>query len=193
MLREALHFVRHVPAALRLKARLSQAELYHELMRRAEQAGMSDRRADLVADLRGEVLEIGSGTGLMFAHYAPDTHVTAIEPDDSFRDISLAPARAAVAEIDVMTADATRLPFEAGRFDAVVDALVLCSVASMETVLAEVHRVLRPGGTLRMIEHVRSEGRVAGPLMSAINPLWLKLNAQGCNMNRQPHKLLARA
>jgi ubiquinone/menaquinone biosynthesis C-methylase UbiE len=76
------------------------------------------------------------------------------------------------------------LAFEDGSFDAVVLGLVLCSVPSAERVLAEAFRVLRPGGQLRALEHVRSEEAVAGFLMDVTNPLWLRLNGQGCCWNR---------
>jgi ubiquinone/menaquinone biosynthesis C-methylase UbiE len=64
--------------------------------------------------------------------------------------------------------------------------LVLCSVPSMERVLAEAFRVLRVGGQLRVLEHVKSEHAVAGFLMDVTNPLWLRLNKQGCRWNRNP-------
>jgi ubiquinone/menaquinone biosynthesis C-methylase UbiE len=78
------------------------------------------------------------------------------------------------------------LAFADASFDAVMVSLVLCSVPSLERVLAEIHRVLRPGGQLRLLEHVRSPQRIGGFLMNVANPLWLKLNKQGCNMNRRP-------
>jgi len=79
-----------------------------------------------------------------------------------------------------------RLSFPDCAFDAVVLGCVLCSVPSVERVLAEAFRVLRAGGGLRALEHVRSDGILAGLLMDAGNPLWLRLNGQGCNWNRQP-------
>ena len=78
------------------------------------------------------------------------------------------------------------LGFADGSFDAVVCGLVLCSVPSVERVLAEAFRVLRAGGQLRALEHVRSEEAVAGFLMDMANPLWLRLNRQGCCWNRNP-------
>jgi ubiquinone/menaquinone biosynthesis C-methylase UbiE len=78
------------------------------------------------------------------------------------------------------------LDFEKAAFDAVVFGLVLCSVPSVERVLTEAFRVLRPGGQLRLLEHVRSEDPVAGFLMDVTNPLWLRLNKQGCCWNRNP-------
>jgi SAM-dependent methyltransferase len=78
------------------------------------------------------------------------------------------------------------LGFEDRSFDAVVFGLVLCSVPSVERVVAEAVRVLRVGGAFRALEHVRSERPVGGALMDVMNPFWLKLNKQGCNWNRNP-------
>jgi ubiquinone/menaquinone biosynthesis C-methylase UbiE len=77
------------------------------------------------------------------------------------------------------------LAFPDDSFDAVVFGLVLCSVPSVERALAEAHRVLRKGGRLRALEHVRSDALVGGLLMDVTNPLWLRMNGQGCNWNRR--------
>ncbi len=186
MLREIGHFLRHAPATLRLKARLPQAELYATLMARSDEAGMRDRRAALAAGLRGEVLELGAGTGAMFGYYEAGAALTAVEPDPAFAAKARDAAAGAPVPVDVVEATGEALPFDAGRFDAGVVALVLCSVPEPAHVLGELHRVLRPGATLRLIEHVRSERRVAGTLMRAVNGAWLRLNGQGCNLDRDP-------
>ena len=183
MLREVAHFVRHAPAVLRLKAKLPQEQLYQTLMERMDAAGLGDQRSQLVADLRGDVVEIGSGTGIMFPHYHRDARVSAIEPDAAFRELSLAKA---TPNISVTDGTGEALPFPDGSFDTAVLALVLCSVSSPRSVLTEVRRVLRPRGQVRLIEHVRSPRRAAGWLMDRIDPLWLKINAQGCHLNRDP-------
>jgi ubiquinone/menaquinone biosynthesis C-methylase UbiE len=194
MLREIAHFLRGVPTALRLKANAaSQAELYDEVMLRGEAAGMAAWRAELARGLQGEVLEIGAGTGLMFPYYAGDLEVTALEPDEAFLALARPRAEAAPARIRMETGTAEDLPFDAGRFDAVVVSLVLCSVPSVPAALGEIGRVLRPGGEVRLIEHVRSERPLAGWLMDAANPIWLRLNQQGCNMNRPAEALLRHA
>jgi ubiquinone/menaquinone biosynthesis C-methylase UbiE len=78
------------------------------------------------------------------------------------------------------------LGFADGTFDAVVLGLVLGSVPSVSRVLAEAFRVLRPGGRLRALDHVQSEKAVSGLLMDVTNPLWLRMNKQGCRWNRNP-------
>jgi len=193
MLRELGHFLWHAPATLRLKARLPQDELYQLLMERWDTAGLGARRADLVRSLSGQVLEVGSGTGIMFPHYASTAQVTAIEPDGAFAARSEPAAARADAKIEIVEGRGEALPFPDARFDAAVLALVLCSVPSVTDVLAEVHRVLQPGSTLRLLEHVRSPRRVAGWLMDRFDGLWLRLNAQGCHMNRNPIPSLAAA
>lgn len=193
MLREIGHFLWHAPGALRLKARLPQHELYETLMDRADAAGLAARRARLVADLDGDVVELGSGTGRMFPHYPAGARVVAIEPDPQFAQLAEEPRRRAAATIAGCVASGEALPFADARFDAAVVALVLCSVGSPATMLGEIRRVLRPGGQLRLIEHVRSERAVAGWLMDRVDGAWLRLNAQGCHLNRDPLPAIAAA
>ena len=85
-----------------------------------------------------------------------------------------------------MPGTAEDLPGPARSRDAAVVGLVLCSVPDPGVALGELARVLRPGAPLRLVEHVRSPHKIAGTLMRAANPLWLALNAQGCNMHRDP-------
>jgi SAM-dependent methyltransferase len=191
--REIAHFLWHAPGTLRLKATLPQADLYRQLIDRADRSGLADRRRALVADLRGDVVEIGSGTGARIGYYAPGVRVAAIEPDTAFATLAEAPARAAAATVTLHEGTGEELPFPAARFDAAVLALVLCSVPSVPDVLAEIRRVLRPGGALRLLEHVRSDKRIAGWLMDRVDGVWLALNQQGCHLNRDPLPAIAAA
>ena len=192
MLAELAHVLRHAPRTLLLKRRLPQEELYATLIARADAAGLADKRRALVAELRGHVLEIGCGTGAMFAHYRDGvTQVTAIEPDAAFAAVARkAPSRL---PIDVVEASGEAIPLPDASVDATVVALVLCSVPSVEAVCREIARVTKPGGEVRLLEHVRSDRRVAGALMHAANPLWLAINGQGCRMNRDPLPVLEAA
>jgi SAM-dependent methyltransferase len=192
VLAEIAHVLRHAPATLALKRRSTQDELYATLVERMELAGMAERRRELVADLRGDVVEIGCGTGAMFRHYPapPAVHVRAVEPDPAFAARALA---AAPPHVEVIEARGERLPFADASADAAVVALVLCSVDSPDAVCAELARVVRPGGAVRLVEHVRSPRRVTGALMHAVDPLWLAVNGQGCHMDRDPLPALARA
>lgn len=194
MLAELGHFLRHAPATLALKARLSPAALYATLIERADAAGLAARRAALVRGLGGHVVEIGCGTGAMFGHYqGPGVRVTAIEPDLAFGARAVSAAAAAPVPIEVVFASGAALPLATASCDAAVLALVLCSVRSVDAVCAEVARVVRPGGAVRLLEHVRSPRAVAGALMRAADPLWHLANGQGCHMDRDPLPALARA
>lgn len=186
MLRELAHFVRNAPEVLKVQKERSKAEFADWLTTRIDEQGYAEVRRQLVQGLHGRVLDVGCGTGGMFDYYRPDLVVEAIEPDADFRAIAAAKAERQHPNIQVAHGDAMQLAFPDGSFDAVILGLVLCSVPSVERVLAEIRRVLRPDGKLRALEHVRSPQRVSGFLMTVANPLWLKLNKQGCNMNRRP-------
>lgn len=190
MLAELAHLCRHAPATLALKRKLPQDELYAELIGRADTAGLAERRRELVTGLRGRVVEIGCGTGAMFAHYR-DVEVVAIEPDPAFASHARVAPRQV--PIEIVEASGEALPLADGSVDAAVLALVLCSVPSVDAVVREVARVVRPGGEVRLIEHVRSPKRLAGALMDLANPLWLRVNGQGCRLNRDPVPALERA
>ena len=165
---------------------MSQAELYDTLMLRSDSAGFADERRRLVAEISGNVVELGCGTGLMFPYYSESVKLLAIDLDQEFLARAHERARSAVARIEVRQASAEAIPAAEHSQDAVVVSLLLCSVENIERVLGEALRVLKPGGKLALIEHVRSDGAVAGPLMDVLDPVWLYLNRQGCHMNRRP-------
>ncbi len=192
MLSELAHVLRHAPSTLYLKRKLPQAELYATLIARADAAGLGDKRRQLASALKGHVLEVGCGTGAMFAHYSEGVdRVTGIEPDAAFAELARrAPSRVPV---EVIEASGEAIPLPDASIDATVVALVLCSVPSVEKVCREIARVTKPGGEVRLLEHVRSSGVVAGALMHAANPLWLAINGQGCRMNRDPRGALEAA
>ena len=186
MFREISCAVRHAPAVGRLRAALGPVAFQKCVDQVTNAEGFSELRARLVGDLRGDVLELGTGSGVLFPFYGAGAVVTAIEPDEEFSVVAADAAAESTAEIRVARAVGEALPFPDAAFDAVSAATVLCSVASPPTVLREVARVLRPGGKLRLLEHVRSEHWLAGPLMDLFNPLWLRVNGGGCNWNRRP-------
>lgn len=134
--------------------------------------------------MTGRVIEIGAGNGLNFGHY-PDTvaEVVAVEPDDTLRTMAEAAADRASVHVRVVAGHATALPAADASFDAAVASLVLCSVPDVGGALAEVQRVLKPGGELRFFEHVRSSHPVFGRLQDAITPLWSRAGG-GCHPNR---------
>jgi len=186
MLREIAHFLRNGPALARLQKRGTRAEFMDAFNAKVDAQGYAEIRRDLVADLSGRVLEVGCGTGSMFRYYGENVRVDAIECEADFLEHARVKAAQSSERIRAMAGDAMELSFPDGTFDAVVICTVLCSVPSVPRVLAEAFRVLRGGGQLRALEHVRSHALVAGRLMDLTNPFWLRLNKQGCNWNRDP-------
>jgi len=134
------------------------ARLYAWASPRMEKSGFGERRDQLLAGLAGRVIEVGAGNGLNFTHYPPEvTRVMAVEPEPRLRAIAEAEAAKAAAPVEVVDGTADRLPADDASFDAAVASLVLCSVPDVPAALAEIRRVLRPGGQLRFFEHVRAD------------------------------------
>jgi len=159
------------------------AALYDPMGASAERRWMGGRRRRLLAGARGAVLEIGGGTGANLPHYRDVDRVIVAEPDPFMRDRlgqKLADARVTV---EISAARAEALPFPDRSFDTVVSTLVLCAVPDQETALDEIRRVLRPGGRLLFIEHVRAAGSTAR-WQDRLEPLWRRLFG-GCHPNRE--------
>jgi ubiquinone/menaquinone biosynthesis C-methylase UbiE len=115
-------------------------------------------RDELLAGLQGRVVEVGAGNGMNFGHYPSSVEgVVAVEPDGYLRTKAQAAAKAASVPVTVHDGRAVPLPFADGSFDAAVASLVLCTVPDPAAALAELWRVLKPGGELRFMEHVRDE------------------------------------
>jgi ubiquinone/menaquinone biosynthesis C-methylase UbiE len=119
-----------------------------------EAEGMADLRRELLAPMTGEVVEVGAGNGLNFAHYPPAvTRVIAVEPEPRLRGLATEAARQATASVTVASGTAERLPLPDHSVDGAVLCLVLCSIVDRAAALTELRRVLRPGGMLRFLEH----------------------------------------
>ena len=133
------------------------ARVYARAAPRMERAGYGARRDQLLAGLTGRVIEVGAGNGMNFAHYpAQVTHVLAVEPERHLRELAGAQAGEVRVPIEVVDGTADDLPAGDDAYDAAVASLVLCTVPDVAAALAEIHRVLRPGGQLRFFEHVRA-------------------------------------
>jgi ubiquinone/menaquinone biosynthesis C-methylase UbiE len=158
------------------------AALYDQISASAERRWMGERRRRLLAGARGAVLEIGGGTGANLAHYRNVDRVTIAEPDPFMRNRIGPKLDEARVPVEVSAAGAEALPYPDGSFDTVVSTLVLCTVPDQEAALDEVRRVLRPGGRLLFIEHVRAAGSAAR-WQDRLEPLWRRLLA-GCHPNR---------
>jgi SAM-dependent methyltransferase len=160
------------------------ARFYARVGAAAEKAGAAQHRDELLADVRGRVIEVGAGTGLNFAHYPTTvTEVVAIEPEPSLRQMAERAATAASVPIVVMDGVADSLPVETAAFDVGVASLVLCSVPGLHGALAELYRVIRPGGELRFYEHVRSDQPKKAKSQDRADHIWPWF-AGGCHPNR---------
>lgn len=160
------------------------ARLYSRISRWLELHGNSENRRRLVAPMTGSVIEVGAGNGLNFAYYPHTvTRVLAVEPESRLRAEAKSAAAAAPVAIDVISARAEQLPVSDDRFDGAVLSLVLCSVADEQAVLAELRRVVRPGGQVRFYEHARSPRPAVGRAQDVITPVWSQF-AGGCHLNR---------
>lgn len=148
-------------------------------------AGVAAVRAELLSGLSGRVVEIGAGNGLNFAHYpATVSEVTAIEPERTLRQLAVRSALDAAIPVDVVPGTAEALPVKDGTFDAAVVSLVLCTVRDVRQSLAEIRRVLRPGGELRFFEHVRAEGRAMVATQRVLDRTLWPLLTGGCHTSR---------
>lgn len=167
--------VRH-PIFARVQARLAA---------RMEDAGVAAHRIEALTGLAGRVVEVGAGSGVNFQHYPTSvTELVAIEPEAYLRRQAQAAAERAPIPVTVVDGVAEALPAADGAFDAAVAALVLCSVSDQARALAELRRVIRPGGELRFYEHVRAQDpRLAGLQRRLDHWLWPRV-AGGCHTSR---------
>lgn len=169
------------------------ARFYITVSAKAERRGTAGHRRRLLAGLAGRVVEVGAGNGLNFTHYPPGVdEVVAVEPDSVLRAAAEAAAAVAPVPVTVVAGQADNLPAGDGTADAVVLSLVLCSVPDQARALAEVWRVLRPGGQVRFYEHVRSASKIVGLMQDAITPVWRR-EAGGCRPNRDTLPAIADA
>ena len=137
------------------------ARLYHYALGK-EGGRMVARRRELMSGLAWTIVEVGPGNGPGFRHYPPSvSRVVAVEPEPYLRERASEAAQRAKVSIEVVAGVAEALPVEDGGADAVLCVLVLCSVPDQRAALAEVRRVLRPGGELRVFEHVVARNPVA--------------------------------
>jgi len=164
------------------------ALLYDHVLARGERDGMAARRSALLDGVRGRVLEVGAGTGLNVPHYPLGVDLTLTEPDRAMA----ARLRKRAGAVRVVDAPAEALPFPDDAFDVVVSTLVLCTVDDPAAALAEVRRVLRPGGRLVFIEHVRASGRPLSRWQDRLAWPWRTV-AAGCRCNQPTLDLLRAA
>jgi SAM-dependent methyltransferase len=166
------------------------AVLYDPALWLGERAGLGALRRDLLGRASGRTVELGTGTGLNLRHYPDDLdELILTEPEAAMRARLARRLRRTRSRVRVLDASAERLPFADETVDTVVSTLVLCTVDAPDLALREIGRVLRPGGRLLFLEHVRAESprlacwqdRLAGP--------WRRF-AEGCHCNRATVELI---
>jgi ubiquinone/menaquinone biosynthesis C-methylase UbiE len=162
---------------------------YDWMMRPLERRGFEEIRKKLVLKARGNVLEIGSGTGLNFPFYANAHNVTAIEPNSLMREKSASRLRKAPVLIAVISGNAEELTYLDNTFDCVVCTLVLCSVLNPSKALDEIRRVCKPNGQILLFEHVKVDQPVLSRIQGWLTPMWKRL-CDGCHLNRNTLHLI---
>ncbi len=166
------------------------ALLYDPFIWVGERAGLRAHRKALLSRARGCTLEIGSGTGLNLPHYPDDLDdLILAEPDAAMRSRLEKRLSRSGRGTRLVDAPAERLPFPDGSVDTVVSTLVLCTVDAPDAALREIARVLRPGGQLLFLEHVRSESPTLARWQDRLAGPWRRF-AQGCRCNRATAELI---
>lgn len=152
----------------------------------------SDYRQTLLADVKGEVLEIGFGTGLNLRHYPEAVQrLTVIDPNPGMNAIAQKRIHASHLTIDTQILSSEALPMADNTFDSVVSTWTLCSIPKIEQALEEIHRVLKPDGRFFFMEHGRSPDPSVQIWQDRLTPIQ-KVIADGCHLNRPMQALVER-
>lgn len=167
--------------------------LYDRGLKATEEAGLREMRRQLLAGARGRVVELGAGTGANLGLY-PDSvaELVLTEPDPHMTRRLREKLAGSGREATIVEAPAERLPLEEASFDTAVATLVLCTVPDPAAALAELRRVLKPGGQLLFIEHVRAKDASLARWQDRLERPWRFL-ADGCHCNRDTLATIAAA
>lgn len=168
------------------------SHLYDVFMYPQEIFGLWKLRLKTVGQAEGQVLEVGVGSGLNFPHYKKAAKVIGIDPDTVLLGKARRRAREASFPVHLEEGNAEDLPFQDESFDTVVATLVYCMVPDALRGLRELRRVVRPGGTIRLLEHVRSPSPGIARVQDLIEPVWVRVSG-GCHANRDTVRLIKEA
>ena len=141
-------------------------------------------RRQLVPMATGRVLEIGIGSGLNLPYYDKSVHVTGVDPSVELQRYARDVADEAGIEVDFLTTGGEEIPADDNSFDSVVMTWTLCTIAEPGRALAEIRRVLKPGGQVVFAEHGEAPDAGIARWQARLNPMWNAM-AGGCNLNRQ--------
>ncbi|PID00868.1 MULTISPECIES: class I SAM-dependent methyltransferase [unclassified Sporosarcina] len=158
-------------------------KIYDMAMKPLEATRFKKVRTELIRHAQGNVLEIGSGTGINFPYYQQAKHVTAIEPNPEMSRRATRRGRNAHVPITLYEANAESLPFADHTFDTVISTLVFCTIPNPLLALKEIQRVSKPGATILFFEHVKMKQPTLAKAQDLVNPLWEKV-CDGCQLNR---------
>ncbi len=161
---------------------------YDKKVRLPERFLFSGGREWVCSRARVEVLEISIGTGRNLAFYAPDVRIVGVDISAGMLEIAGKHAAELGRDVDLRVGDAQALEFPDSSFDTAVCTLALCSIPDPRAALAEMRRVLRPGGRVLLLEHVRSPGLVVRTIQRALEPIMVRL--EGDHLLREPLDLL---
>jgi ubiquinone/menaquinone biosynthesis C-methylase UbiE len=165
------------------------AAIYDIAMWPVEKLFLHRLRRQLVGGACGRVLELGIGTGANLLYYPDDVKLVGIDPDESFLEKARRRTAALGRPAMLLAAHTEELPFAEHSFDMVIATLVFCTVADPKQAFREVHRVLKPGGLFKLVEHVRVRNSVGARVQDLLTPLWKHI-ANGCRLNRDTLSLV---
>ena len=162
------------------------AAVYDRLVESTERTFLAALRARLLGSAQGKVLEVGAGTGRNFPHYSSSAinEIIAVEPDPYMRRRAEARVAAVGTTITLTAGTAESLPVSNQSIDTIVSTLVLCSVDDPDAAIREWRRVLKPLGTVFLIEHLRAEQPRRAWVQDLITPVWRRI-AANCHPNRE--------
>lgn len=162
-----------------------QQRIFPHLLNQVMQTpSMMDGRAELLAKVRGEVLEIGFGTGLNLPFYQEVDQVYALEPNRDVYQLAQKRVFDAPFHVQHIQASAEKLPFADHSVENIVSTWTMCNIANLDKAIQEIYRVLKPQGTLHLIEHVQyHDNNTLKKLQDILTPIQ-KVIADGCHLNR---------
>jgi ubiquinone/menaquinone biosynthesis C-methylase UbiE len=168
----------------KIRRRYNRAARFYDLLEKPMEIMVLKKwRMEVMKDLEGKVLEVGVGTGKNIEYYPEGIDITAIDFSEKMLERAKEKAKRLNKEVNLIQMDVQDMKFPDDAFDTVFATCVFCSVPDPIKGLKEIRRVCKPTGKIIMIEHVRSEKKVLGLIMDALNPL--VVNTYGANINRR--------